>query len=267
MKTEKEFEEHDFVAILLPLLFQNGIYKIKEKELEKKLYFYYQKPEFKELFRNIFPTKNFDEKSINLSDGFYREKYFGCNVIFEQCHSDILHLNYDIDHDFSFYEQLLSSSAKTKIRQLAQELGIRNNIEKNSKVKLNIYGVNPNNKYLLVSGEYYFKPVEFELITDGTVSSVEPGIGNEDYFYKSPLNEDSLIQIKKPKVVYLSLENATYTIIRGKSANNVCYCDVNTEILDTDKLKKISEIANENSILEDSILSEEKPFVKRLILK
>ncbi len=39
---EPTFTEHEFVAILLPLLCKNGIHQINEQELSKKLYYYYK---------------------------------------------------------------------------------------------------------------------------------------------------------------------------------------------------------------------------------
>ena len=45
------FTEHDFVALLFNLLSRNGITKIDEKALVKKLWYYYQNSENKELYK------------------------------------------------------------------------------------------------------------------------------------------------------------------------------------------------------------------------
>lgn len=128
--SEKQFTEHDFVALLLPLLCQNGIYRIDEENLEEKLYYYYENKEFEELFQEIVPVRGVNEMKLNLYDGLYREKYFSGNIWFEQLHSNVLNLTYDKDIDLSRYEHYLSEDGKLKIRQMAKELATRYKAEK-----------------------------------------------------------------------------------------------------------------------------------------
>ena len=44
------FTENDFVNLFIPLLRKNGIIRLNETELKKKLYYYYLKEEYKEYF-------------------------------------------------------------------------------------------------------------------------------------------------------------------------------------------------------------------------
>lgn len=78
-----QLTEHEFVAVLLPLLCQNGICKINEDKLQEKLYCYYKDEKFEELFQEIFPIKGINEMRVNLSEGLHREKYHSGNIWFE----------------------------------------------------------------------------------------------------------------------------------------------------------------------------------------
>ncbi len=55
-----EFSEIDFIRLYCAMNFKSGLSPlIKHHELEKKLYEYYYLPEFKELFQDICPKKDY----------------------------------------------------------------------------------------------------------------------------------------------------------------------------------------------------------------
>lgn len=265
---EKQFTEHDFVSMLLSLLCQNGVSKIKEKELERKLVCYYKNPNFSELFQDISITHGINGDRVCLYNGLYQEKYFTNNVRFEQRQSDILYLAYDNDRNLSRYEQYLSDDGKLKIRLMASQLGLITRLEGSSKNKLNIYGFNPNHQYLLVNGKNHLRTLGFELITDGDIETIEYGdTSDKEVFYESPLNIDEAIQLKDNKVIYIGLKNASFAIKQGLCNGKIRYCSVDTEITEEEKLKQIVNMANQEYIDKEYALTEEAPYVRKLVLK
>lgn len=264
---KKPFTEWNFVALLLPLLCQNGVFQVEERELEEKLFSYYKNKDFKELFQEIVPTRGADR--VNLYSGLYTEKYIGGNLWFEQMHSNILNLTYDRDMDLSSYEQYLSEDGKLKIRQMALELAKRYKAEQNSKVKLNIFGVDPNCSYSLVCGKHVGRLLSFELITDGDISSInyEDTKGREHVAYDSPLNPNEAVPLKDNTVLRVTLENATYAIKQGLCNGKIRYCNVNTQILDDEKLKEIVNIANQRDESSKNTLTSKAPYVRKIILR
>lgn len=266
--SDKPFTEHDFVATLFPLLCQNGIYKIQEQELEEKLFPYYKKKEFKELFQEIVPAKGIiNLERVNLYEGLYQEKYFGGNVWFEQIHSDLLHLAYDKETDFSYYEEGLSEEGKAKMRQMARELAKTYQAEQKSKNRLQIFNADPNRLYLLVHGKRLGNVVGFDLLTDGEIETIEYPETREHYFYISPLDPNVAVQLKDNHVAHVTIRNATYTIQRGFSKQDLRYGLVNTNCLEEDTLTKLVEIANQSQEEEGTFLTKEAPFVKQIRLK
>lgn len=264
---ERQFTEHDFVATLLALLCQNGVTTLNEKELEKKLFCYYKNSEFSELFQDIVPKKGTIDMEVNLYEGLYQEKFFTSNVMFEQRNSDDLYLAYKKDIDLSRYMCTLSEDGKLKLRQLANELAIRYKIERSSQHKLNIYAYNPNCHYLLVNGKKDRSKLSFELITDGEIEFIEYNKGKEDVFYENPYKMDSATRLTDNEVVYLILRDASYAIKQGLYNGEIRYCNVNTEILDEEKLKQISDIANREYTSDEYAITDEAPYVRKLSLK
>lgn len=263
--SQQQFTEHDFVKILLPLLQQNGVSKIDEEDLEKKLYSYYKRPEFSELFTDISAKQGIVPK-ICLYTALYQEKYFSNNIWFEQRFSNILNLRYPQNYDFSKYEEKLSDDGKEKIRLIAKEISLFIKLEDSSKHKIRIYAINPNNEYLLVSGKKGLKKVDFELISDGEVDNIEPeNESDEEIYYESPLDMDQWIQLKNRRVIYARLKNASYAIKQGLCNNDIRYSIIYTELTDLEKLKQIIEIANQKH--NDYNQNSEEPYVRRLILK
>lgn len=254
----RQFTEQDFVSLLLPLLCQNGMYIVNERELEEKLYCYYKNNDFQELFQEIAPSSGVNETRINLSNGLYKEKYFGSNICFDKLHSDILHLAYDKDIDLSRYEQRLSEDGKLKIRQMAQELAIRYKAEYNSKTKLKIYSFDPNCHYLLVHRKHNGGLLSFELITDGDIASID---------YSNPLNSNQAMQLKDNRIARVCIQNATYTVTQELCNEEICYCKVNTQVLDKKILQEIVNLANQKYVGDEYALTDEAPYVRKLVLK
>lgn len=267
--SDKRFKEYHFVALLLPLLFQNGVYKIDERELERKLFYYYKNPNFRELFQDIVIEDLPSYKSVCLYDGFYQEKYFENGIWFDQMNSDILNLAYNKDIDLSLYEQYLSEDGRLKIRQIAQELSKRYKAEQRSTIKLSIYGINPNCHYQLVHGVHHNSLLSFELITDGDIQTInyQDNKGFEHCFYDSPFDPDEAVQLEDNKVVYIGLQNATYAIKQGLCDGKIRYCNVNTQLLDKTQLERVVDIANQKYNEAEYVLTEKAPYVRKLILK
>lgn len=167
------------------------------------------------------------------------------------------------------YEQRLSDDGKLKMRQMAEELATRYKAEENSKVKLNIYGVSPNCHYSLVHGKNYGSLLSFELITDGDIASIDyPNIVEmEQIFYESPLVPNSAIQLKDNRVAHVCLQNATYAIKQGLCDGKIRYCNVNTQVVDDRVLQEIVNLANQRYEKGEYAITEEAPYVRKIILK
>lgn len=256
----KQLTEYDFVTLLLNLLYQNEINRINKDELEEKLYCYYKNNDFEELFQDIVPTLGVKGMKLDLHDGL--EKYIGDNQ---------LNLTHSKDIDLSIYEQSLSEDGKLKIRQMAQELAIRYRAERNSKTKLKIFGFNPNCHYTLVHGNYIDDLVSFELITDGDIESINyPNLTRmEDLllFYESPLNPNETIQLKNNRVAHVCIQNATYAIKQGLCNGKISYCNVNTQIIDKQRLQEIVNLANQKYEKTKYALTNKVPHIRKLVLK
>ncbi len=263
------FTEHDFVAVLLPLLVKNGIYLISEEQLAKKLYYYYKNNDYKELFQDIALSKCVFDNKVDIHDGLYREKFFSGNIFWDSMGCESLHLNYDSFIDVSHYEQNLSEDGKIKIRKMAEELSIRKKIEQQSKYPLCIYGVNPNQTYTLVHGKSLTDLLSFELITDGDISFIEHSEtkGDGNCLYEDPMYLNSYRILKDNKVANVNLKNASFAIKQGLCNDEIRYSIVNTEIIDSEVLKEIMNTANQKYNNDDFALTEQKPYVRKLILK
>ena len=88
-----------------------------------------------------------------------------------------------------------------------------------------------------------------------------------EYYYTSPINPNEAVQLENNKVVYVSLEHATYAIMQGVCDGKIRYCNVNTQILDEKRLKKISNLANKKYEKDEYALTDEEPYVRKLVLK
>ena len=90
---DPKFTEFQFTRALLTLLNKNGVSQINSDKLMQKLYYYYQKPEFRELFKDIVLARN--SLAVDISDSLYREKFFGRNIWWDNLDGNILNLVYD----------------------------------------------------------------------------------------------------------------------------------------------------------------------------
>lgn len=267
MLSEGKFTKHDFVGLLLALLYKNGVYKIKETELEEKLLYYYKNDDFNEIFQEINLAK--DGNRLNLYDALYRIKHFSNSILYDKFDNDILLLKYSDDMVFQRYEKCLSENGKLKIRQMAEELGKIYRNEQISKTKLNIFRVNPNGFYTLVHGMHAGKLLEFQLITDGDIVRIDykDTKGIDSYYYKSPYDSQKSVQIKNNKVVYIDLINASYVIKQGLCDGKIRYNHVNTQVLEENELNSIVHIANKQYKGDEFSITKEAPYVRKLILK
>lgn len=263
------FTEHEFVAILLPLLCKNGIFQISEQQLAKKLYYYYKNNDYKELFSDITLTRGALDNQVDIHEGLYREKFFSGSIFWDSMCGEPLNLRYDSNIDLSIYEKNLSDDGKLKIRKMAEELSIRKKVEQKSKHPLYIYGVNPNQTYTLVHGKSLTNLLSFELITDGEISAIEYSEtkGDGRYYYESPMYPNEYRTLKDNKVAYVNLKNASFAIRQGLCNDEIRYCIANTEILDPKVLERIMDIANQKYDSNDFSLTEQAPYVKKLVLK
>lgn len=262
------FTEHDFIAILLPLLYKNGIYQISEEQLAKKLYYYYKNKEYKELFQEICLVRGGLDNQVDIHDGLYREKFFSGNIFWDSMRGKTLNLSYNPNIDLSHYEQNLSEDGKIKIRKMAKELSIRKKIEQQSKHPLYIYGVNPNKTYTLVHGKSLTDLLSFELFTDGDISFIQyKETKEDDYYYESPIFPNEYRTLKDNKVANVNLKDASFAIKQGLCNDEIRYSIVNTEIIDPEVLKEIMNMANKKYDSYDFALTQQKPYVRKLVLK
>lgn len=262
------FTEHEFVAVLLSLLCKNGIRQIDEAQLIKKLYYYYQNNDYQELFQDIALTRGSFDNQVDIQDGLYREKYFSGNIFWDSMRGTPLNLRYDINEDLLTYEQGLSEDGKLKIRKMAEELSIRKKVEQKSKFPLNIYGVNPNQVYILVHGRSLTDILSFELLTDGEIEKLEykKSEGDGKYYYESPMYPNEYRTLKDNKVLHVNLKNASFAIRQGLCNEDIRYNIINTNIINSDELEKLMNMANQR-YGSDTLMTEEAPFVRKITLK
>lgn len=263
------FTEHEFVAVLLPLLCKNGIRQISEKQLVKKLYYYYKNNEYKELFQDIALARGALDNQVDIYDGLYREKFFSGCIFWDSMRGETLNLRYDPNTDLSIYEKSLNEDGKLKIRKMAEELSIRKKIEQRSKHPLYIYGVNPNQTYTLVHGRSLTDLLSFELITDGEISAIQCNEtkGDGRIHYESPMYPNEYRTLKDNKVVSVNLRNASFAIKQGLCNDEIRYCIANTEIIDPKVLEMIMNIGNQKYDNDDFSLTEQAPYVRKLVIK
>lgn len=257
------FTENDFVSMLLPLLKENGVVRVNEFELERKLYYYYLKEEYRELFQDIVPSRvaTASDKLLNINNGLLNYKTFG-GVVWTDFHPENLILCGNIDS--SIYSKYLTADGVSKMKQMARELGIRNRIEEGSMKPLNIYGTDPNRLYHLCTGNYYTSLYGWDLITDGAVKSLQVDRNpNSHLQYESPRKGNFEVCLKNAVSTTVEIENASYVVMQGFENDTVRRLKVYTNILDLDKLKQFRDI----DVGDDKVVSgKEKPYVKKYYL-
>ncbi len=260
------FTENNFVSMLIPLLRENGIVKLNETELKKKLYYYYLKEEYKELFQDIVPfqEKGASDRMLNIENGLYNYKTFGGSVTWDVLKPENLILTKDGNLDLSFYRKYLTEDGIKRIYQMAQEFGIRYKAEYYSKKPFNIYADNPNHFYHLCTGKYHNNEYSWQLITDGDIKKIEVEQYPQGHFYyEDPTRPNSEIQLKDAISASVEIENANYVLMQGSKNENVKRLKAYTNLIDLDLLKQIASIDTD----ECSTIIGEKPYVRKYILK
>lgn len=259
-----EFTSNDFIGLLLPMLYKNGIEKINEEELSRKLYYYYQNPAFKELFQGF--DKNQANDKLDIQEEMYYAKYFNGDILWSPTNAEKLRLDYDYNVDISSYTKKISRNGFLLMQNMINEFAIRYNIESNSKCNMNIYGANPNKDYTLVRGVSYTDELGWELVTDGDVKNYEECSDIRSYYFEDPVSSHLLTSFEKGRVVDLEILNANYVILQGLKNEKIKKIKVYTNLIDEETLCKISKIANDK-YSEGNIIMNKKPYVRKIGLK
>lgn len=266
MQQEKMLTEEKFVKLFLTLLCKNGVFKINEDELSKKLYYYLKKKEYKELFQDI--TSSID--SVNIKDGINHEKYFAQNICFSEQQPEKLFLLYDAGVETESLKEEFEISDRTLslMHQIASEIAMMKKIEIRSKTVMNILNKKPNQDYTLTSGKYHSKVLTWDLITDGVVKEIKPLNPKlyENCFFKEPGSKTkTLVKLNKFQGKCVTVEGASYAVLQGKVDEKLKELEIYTEQMDMNYLKRVSEIADQ--VYHEENNPSEKPTVKRMILK
>lgn len=146
--------------------------------------------------------------------------------------------------------------------------GLSNNNElKSINTKINIHKTNPNQTYSLVDGKYYPYSLKSELLTDGSIEFVQYLENDLNDFIIDPTNSNRVIRLRESTIKRLKIENAKYAIIQGLKDDSLKNISIFTEIEDLNELKKIIEISNKVYKEESNLLTEDKPYVRKLTLK
>jgi hypothetical protein len=260
------FTENDFVSILMPLLRENGIVRVNETELKKKLYYYYLKKEYKELFQDIVPfqEKSASDRMLNIESGLRHYKTFGSGIVWDSMSPENLILTNQKTLDLSFYRQYLSEEGIKKFYQMAKEFGIRYKAENIAQKPFNIYGDNPNHVYSLCTGKYYNSEYGWQLITDGNIKNIKvEQFPQGHFYYEDPTSSKSEIQLKDVTSTSVEIGNANYVLMQGTENANVKRLKAYTNLVDLDLLKQIANIEGDKCVS----LNNEKPYVKKYVLK
>lgn len=260
------FTENDFVSILIPLLRKNGIIRLNETELKKKLYYYYLKEEYKELFQDIIPfkEKGASDRMLNIEKGLYHYKIFGGNVIWDSMHPEDLILTKERNLDLSCYKHSLTEERIQRLYQMAQEFGVRYKVEFYSKRPFNIYADNPNHVYYLCVGNYYDNEYSWQLITDGNIKNINiEQFPQGHFYYEDPTRPNLEIQLNNEKSATVEIEDASYVLLQGSENENIRRLKAYTNVIDLDTLAQIANIDTDKCIT----MIDKKPYVKKYPLK
>ena len=267
--SKEGFSEEYFVGLFLSLLRKNGIFKVDVNELKRKLFYYYIKEEYLEIFRCLKLSTGTVTEEVDIDNGLKYEKLFGSNITWDVDKPSILNLNYDRDCDLSKYEKKLSNHSVLLMRKMAEEISINLKMETQSKNKLAIYNCEPNKCYILTEGKFRYKNLGWQLLTDGSIKS-SSYFGFEkfkEYCFDNPAQPNSLIKYDTANISKYEIANSSYVIMQGIKTGSIRHIKVYTKSTDIEVLRKLIEIANTNYIDEDSLLVQEKPFVRRITLK
>lgn len=257
---------NDFVGLLLPMLYQNGVYEINETELSKKLFYYYNDPMLNELFLDMQPVRG--EKILDIHEAMYNEKFFSGKIWWTSNNPKHLHLNYE-DADTTYHERRLTKYGIQAIQTIAKELANVQEIESKSKHRIHIYKNDPNQNYILVHGSCYHTILHNKLITDGNIKKINyfDKSKYENVYWQNPTDPEGLIVLRNNNARQVYLENANYTVIQGLKNEVLTDIQIYTNLMDKKTLQKISDIANSQCIIEDATPIEDEIYIKKLSLK
>lgn len=231
---EKRFTEEDFVSLLLPLISEQGVRTVTEKELSKKLYPYKKRYEYKNIFQDV--TSNVGQ-SVNIYDGIYREQFDKGNI-FRRDFSLQMHLLYTDPVDFSCYLDKLSEKEFALFQKMVLEIVRAMLIEKMFHHQVEIYAFNPNKKYILYRGKYQEHPVAFSLLSDGKV--VDKSYGNHsNMFVDSPYSSNEKVLLEDETMLHVQLKNARYAIMQGSSDKTLTRMVVYTRYMEEPTLENL----------------------------
>lgn len=229
MKEKIKFNDENFINLLFTLLCKNGIYKVNQDDLAKKLFCFYQNKKYKEIFHGM-KTSN---QMVDLSNGIYQELTNSNNIILSK-NTNNLYLNYDINLNLDSYKDKLSNEAILLMLKMAKVIAIDYKIEDYSNNSISIYRTNPNNNYALINGLYKGKKISSKIITDGNTKIMNK-IRLENY--RNNKRTSSLISDIK-------VTNASYTIIQKFENDKVSSINIYTNLDKFVELKEVSDIAN-----------------------
>jgi hypothetical protein len=252
--------ENEFIRLLLPYMCKKGINKITEEELSKKLFPYYLDERYKALFVDIAKVRYGNQ--VDIANGMYSEKFFSGNIMWISNNPDLLHLIYEHDYDTSECEKDINPEIIKLLTSVADELAIRDKVETS---KLNIYGYDPNTNYTILEAKYY-GVYGLELITDGNIQTIFDYTFEPHIFYPDPSGNSEARIYKEGIFKDITIENASYAIMQGTYDRQIKKIEIFTKLLELEKLKKISEIANEIHTDEESLLVSGRPYVRKLTL-
>lgn len=262
------FGENSFVALLFPLLYKNGVNRINQEHLIKQLFMYKQSIEYSKLFKNIKAIRNYtDINEIDIYNGIALEKEFSNNLIDDR---ERLNLCYgkNVDEIVEFYSQYLSGEYFILMDKMAKEISLINKIEEKSENELLILKENSNRIYELLSGiDLKERTSNFELLTDGDLEDIYYYNQDEvkNCYFNSPVQLNELIKLNKVRALNVAIKHSSYVVMQGLCDDNIRYAIIYTNLLEEDKLNQISDVANTKHY--NRILTEDKPYVRKLVLK
>lgn len=133
MQQQEILSEEKFVKLFLSLLCKNGIFRINEAMISKKLYDYSKRKEYKELFQNITSLKD----SINITNGIKYERDFANKILTTPTNPPQLILLYDAATEITDLkaEMGLCDEALLQMMRMVDEITLLKKVESHSKKK------------------------------------------------------------------------------------------------------------------------------------
>ena len=248
------FKEIEFTSLFFALLYKEGITKVEEKEILKKLYYYYRLPDFKCLFYDIGLLFGFDKVDLNKSLAIEKEIK---NIAYDGNYLNLDYRNYD-------YKNFLTRKnveCLTEMSRLVKQFALRLKIEQENKYPINIYYKDANGHYNIFQGKKQKQNVYWQLITNGT-THFDKKIKFLMNYAENPLNDNDKIILSDIFGYTVNVCDANYTILKGMNDDEIGRIKVFTQINNEEQLKKICEYANDEEIL----LHRDKEAVRRLHL-